>query len=119
MRDQQDSPAQAAGEVSAEPITPPATPHSMKPDIPQEITNDRLLGKIDPATDDQFVVIEPRYASRSGMYMHQQAYRAFVEMHQAARQEGISLTIMSAMRTFDHQKRIWNNKWNGSTILQG
>ncbi|MFO7977253.1 MAG: M15 family metallopeptidase, partial [Bacteroidales bacterium] len=75
--------------------------------------------KIDPATDDQFVVIEPRYANRSGIYMQQQAYRAFVEMHQAAHKEGINLTILSAMRTFDHQKRIWNNKWNGSTILQG
>lgn len=85
----------------------------------EKITASLLLGKVDPTTHEHFTEIDSRYASRSGMLMHRQAYQAFIEMHQAALQDDISLTIVSAMRTFDHQKRIWNNKWNGITVLQG
>lgn len=78
-----------------------------------------LLGQVDPASDQRLVIIDDRFASRSGMYIDKKAYAAFREMSAAASQQGIVLTIISAMRTFDHQKRIWNGKWNGSTLLQG
>lgn len=84
-----------------------------------EITTETLFGKVNPATDPSFVLIDERYASREGMYMLREAYDAFVEMHEAAREDGISLLVLSAMRTFDHQKRIWENKWNGRQALHG
>jgi LAS superfamily LD-carboxypeptidase LdcB len=78
-----------------------------------------LLGKIDPAAHDDFVRIEDRFASRPGMYMHKGAYAAFKEMHAAAAADGIKLVVISAMRTFNHQRRIWNDKWNGRQMLEG
>lgn len=84
-----------------------------------EITKEQLFGKIEPARHDDFVLIDSRYASRGGMYMHKEAYAAFIDMHAAAAQEGVILTIISAMRTFDHQRRIWENKWNGRQVLHG
>ncbi len=85
----------------------------------QEIEKKYLLGKIDPSKSDNMVLIDNRYASREGMFMHKEAYRAFLQMHEAAANDGIDLVIISAIRTFDNQKRIWENKWNGIQKLHG
>ncbi len=86
---------------------------------PEPIAIELLMGKVDPASDLQFVAIEAKYANRSGMFMHKEAYEAFVKMHEAARADGVNLVIVSAMRTFNHQRRIWNDKWNGRQMLEG
>ncbi|MFO7997355.1 MAG: M15 family metallopeptidase [Bacteroidales bacterium] len=78
-----------------------------------------LLGKVVPERDSLFMAVDERFATRTGMFMHREAYRSFVAMHRAAGDEGVNLVIVSAMRTFDHQKRIWENKWNGRQILHG
>lgn len=102
------------------PIT--ETQEDMEPQSPsttEPIAIDLLIGKTDPATDDLFVQVETRFANRSGMFMHKEAYEAFVKMHEAARADRVNLVIVSAMRTFNHQRRIWNDKWNGRQILEG
>lgn len=38
---------------------------------------------------------------------------AFKQMQQAARKEGLNLTICSSFRSFQRQRRIWNNKCSG------
>ena len=79
-----------------------------------------LIGK--PTTrqrDSLMVTIPATYANRAGMLMHRDAYQAFLEMHSAAKNDGITLTIVSAYRSFDHQTRIWENKWNGRQVLHG
>jgi zinc D-Ala-D-Ala carboxypeptidase len=98
------------------------TQEDMEPQIPEitePITLELLLGKVDPASDPQFVAVETKYANRPGMFMHKEAYEAFVKMHEAARADGVNLVVVSAMRTFNHQRRIWNDKWNGRQILEG
>jgi LAS superfamily LD-carboxypeptidase LdcB len=40
-------------------------------------------------------------------------------MVNAAKKEGMDLKIASATRNFDYQKNIWNNKWDGVTIVNG
>lgn len=106
--------------LQTSPIT--ETQEDMEPEIPEfiePITLELLLGKVDPASDTQFVAVEIKYASRSGMYMHREAYEAFVKMHAAAAADGVNLVIVSAMRTYNHQRRIWNDKWNGRQMLEG
>lgn len=77
-----------------------------------------LLGKASPSQRDLLMVsVAPGFGNRDGLLMHRDAYNAFMKMHQAAQQEGISLIIISAYRSFDHQKRIWENKWNGRQML--
>jgi zinc D-Ala-D-Ala carboxypeptidase len=82
-------------------------------------SRESLLGHVNPARDDNFVLIDAAYASRSGMYLRQEAYHAFVAMREAALADGIVLTVLSATRDFQHQKRIWENKWHGRQILHG
>ena len=83
------------------------------------ITLDDVMGKFIPAEDDDFVIIDMAYASRENMYLHKDTYSAFLKMHAAAKEDSINLTIRSATRNFYDQKRIWENKWNGNTLVEG
>lgn len=81
---------------------------------PETIVSDRfLMGKFSASKRSDFVRIHKRYASRKGMYMQKLAYDAFKAMHADAKSSGISLKIISASRSFYHQKSIWEAKWNG------
>lgn len=78
---------------------------------PSVITKEYLLGKYLPSEQPDFVEVEEALASRCGMYMRREAYEAFCRMAQEAAKEGIALTVLSAARTFWHQKEIWEAKW--------
>lgn len=80
-----------------------------------------LLGKFDPTTHPQFSKLSDQHAqgSAKGAYLRKEAYDAFIKMSEAAKKEGVELTIISATRNFDSQKRIWENKWEGRTLVEG
>lgn len=85
---------------------------------PKILDMNTLLGKIDH-NHDSLAPLDRSLANRNGMFMHHRALDAFRLMHEAAAAEGIQLTIISAFRSFDHQKRIWEDKWNGRQTLSG
>ena len=78
-----------------------------------------LLGHISPATDANFCSVRVPYADRGGLYLLDEVYEAFVRMHEAAGKDGIQLVIVSATRSFDAQKRIWEGKWTGARWVDG
>jgi LAS superfamily LD-carboxypeptidase LdcB len=82
-------------------------------------SKDFLMGKFDPATHPDFARIESQYTNKDEIYMHGQAYEAFLKMYAAAKQDGINLQIRSAARNFDYQKGIWERKWTGVTKVGG
>lgn len=90
-----------------------------KPKVNPEITIDYLMGKFSPQKHPDFVTIETKYASRAGMRLRKQTYESFLKMREAAAKDGLSLKILSATRPFDHQKRIWEAKWNGTRKVDG
>ncbi|MBC7884368.1 MAG: M15 family metallopeptidase [Saprospiraceae bacterium] len=79
---------------------------------------DYLMGKFDPATHPDFVVIPALYRDEEIRYIRKDVLGAFIKMYDAAAQLGIYLKIRSATRNFENQKRIWENKWTGRTILE-
>ena len=84
-----------------------------------EITKEWVLGKFEPATHNDFVEIQPRYADREGLYLHKETYRAFIEMWHAAQADSLNLQIRSATRNHEYQRGIWERKWTGKTLLEG
>lgn len=80
-----------------------------------------LLGRFGPATDSRFVNLTSAYASGSALngYLRRETFAAFQKMSDAAKSDGISLTIISATRNFAAQKTIWENKWTGKTKVGG
>ncbi|MBL0026175.1 MAG: M15 family metallopeptidase [Saprospiraceae bacterium] len=77
-----------------------------------------LMGKFDQKIHPDFTEIPLKYADRPDLYLRKDGYDAFVEMYNSALQEGIRIQIRSATRNFEDQKRIWENKWTGKTILE-
>ena len=73
-----------------------------------------LLGKFNPATDTNFVLIPEHMASNKSMYCHRETFHAYLAMRDSAQKEDITLTIVSATRNFDRQLQIWNRKWNSN-----
>lgn len=87
----------------------------------QQVDKNYLLGKFDPATHSQFSKLSDEHAqgSAKGGYLRKETYEAFVKMRDAAHKEGVELVIISATRNFESQKRIWENKWEGRTLVEG
>ncbi len=80
-----------------------------------------LLGQFDESKDAHFVKLGDTHTKGSavGKYLRKETYEAFVKMATAAKQEGVNLFIISATRNFDVQKGIWENKWEGRTLVEG
>lgn len=80
---------------------------------------DYIMGKFNPTKHKDFVVIANTHSSRAGMYLRKDAYKAFKEMYEAAKADGINFKIISATRNFASQKSIWEGKWTGTRLLEG
>lgn len=77
-----------------------------------------LMGKFDPASHPDFMVIPVKYRDDEIRYIRKDVMTAFIAMYDAAAKDGINFKIRSATRNFENQKRIWENKWTGKTILE-
>jgi len=87
-------------------------------EIDSSLTPEYLMGKFDPSKDDRFVKISPPYSS-ADMYGRKEMFESFKLMQAAAKKDKISLTIVSATRTYDMQKAIWEGKWNSKKPVDG
>ncbi|MBK9734895.1 MAG: M15 family metallopeptidase [Saprospiraceae bacterium] len=87
-------------------------------EIDQTFDIDYLMGKFDPAEHTNFTTIPPQYRDEEVRYIRKDVLRAFINMFNSAAKEGIHFKIKSATRNFENQKRIWENKWTGRTILE-
>ena len=83
------------------------------------ISKFNLLGKIIPSKDTNFIALDQKYTSKKGFYLRKEAYKAFIKMFDAAQKEGVKLSVISATRTFNEQKWIWDGKWTGKTLYYG
>jgi len=88
-----------------------------------QLTTDKnyLLGRFDPSTDSRFIQLNSTHAQGSALngFLRKETFEAFQKMAKAAKKDGVNLVIISATRSFDSQKRIWENKWNGKTKVEG
>jgi len=118
---------ETAPEAPVEPPTTEATISTESPEtdwlskilgpVPTEITY--LTGQFDPATHPDFTGIAATYTNKTGIFLRKDTYEAFKRMHSDAAKEGIVLTIVSATRNFESQKRIWEEKWTGKRQVDG
>ncbi len=84
-----------------------------------EIDKQLLLGKANARANPLFVLASTQHAKSENIYLLAEVYEAFKKMYSAAQSDGVRLIIISGFRDFDHQVRIWNNKWNGIQMLEG
>jgi len=73
-----------------------------------------LLGHFRPDTTTDFVLLPCKLTDGRTAYLRSEAAEALERMVQAARDADIRLTVISATRSFDQQRTIWNGKFSGS-----
>ena len=97
-----------------------ALPPAVRASDTEKIDSKYLLGMINkPSRDALFTKVDKRYTENRMLYMHKEAYQAFIKMQDAAEKSGVKLTIKSALRTFHNQKVIWEQKWLGKRKVDG
>jgi D-alanyl-D-alanine carboxypeptidase len=77
-----------------------------------------LVGDV-AASDPVFVKIPATYSDGNTRYGHKDAVTALAKMFDAAKADGIELKVVSGFRSFRDQKRIWEDKWTGKTLVEG
>jgi len=78
-----------------------------------------LMGKFNPAKEISFAEIAIPYGNREGLYVREETYAAYINMYNAALKEGVKLSVISATRSFEAQKGIWEAKWTGKRMVDG
>jgi LAS superfamily LD-carboxypeptidase LdcB len=86
-----------------------AVPGNTSPSI--QVDNDYLTGHFVPGSRPDFVTVGKPYSNKPGMMLRKEAFEAFKKMWDAAKKDGIELSIISSTRTFEQQKAIWEGKW--------
>jgi zinc D-Ala-D-Ala carboxypeptidase len=95
--------------------TPPAADPAA---APNHVPLNYLIGRSDPSKDPAFARIPDKYLGGSRVWGHKDAVAAFVRMAEAAAANGYPLKVVSAFRSFDDQKEIWDDKWTGKTPVE-
>lgn len=80
-----------------------------------DISKEHLLGKYQPDKDSLFVNVPQKYCLLRVEYIHKDVIKPFIAMYEAAAKEGVNLGIISAVRTFDVQKWLWNQRYYSSS----
>ncbi len=112
----EESPTPQAGVKS--PQRPKEAPHRRPGSAVSGFTIDYLMGKFDPAQHPDFVAVDAKYTDGDPYFLRKETYAAFEKMWEAAKTDGINLSIISATRNFDRQKQIWEAKWTGARRIE-
>lgn len=83
------------------------------------VDKSHLLGQFRAEEHASFGPVPADFADETGYYLELETLHAFLRMADAAAQDDINLTIVSATRNFERQKQIWENKWFGRTLTNG
>ena len=70
-----------------------------------------LLGKFDPKTYDDFIIVKKEYHRKESMYLQKDTLKSFLNMRNQALNDNINLKIVSGTRNFEDQKLIWEQKY--------
>jgi LAS superfamily LD-carboxypeptidase LdcB len=88
--------------------------------IPEQIdTINYLLGDFKPSTSNGFTSIKAPITDGRSTWLRKETTNAFLKMQSAAKKEGIHLFIVSAFRSFNAQRTIFDGKFTGSRLVGG
>ncbi|MCX7632559.1 MAG: M15 family metallopeptidase [Turneriella sp.] len=101
-----------------------AQPHHTPKVYPQSVgTEDSTLqilrGKFNPEEEENFVPLPQKYSPGRRQYLQQKTLEALERLAAAAKQAGYQLRVISATRTYDEQKAIWEHKFLGWRLVGG
>lgn len=100
------------------PFTDPASPTlqqspTLAPLEAPEIASDGQLGAVHGKGKGNLVAVDKRYTAKAEM-VHNQVLNPLMQLIRQAERDGVRLSIVSAYRSYDHQRGIWERKWGNS-----
>lgn len=95
------------------PPNPSPTPISNEPPQITQVYNEQL-GRVHGIDNQDELIVIPSRLTQKEEFIHADAYQSLMGLVKAAERDGIRLTVVSAYRSYDHQKRIWENKWGNA-----
>lgn len=89
--------------------------------IHAQVANKLLIGDVEPKDNPRFKQIPSAFIKQQGRtyYLHKQALDSLTRMMNQAKSEGVQLKVISAFRSFNDQKWIWEAKWDGRRAVNG
>ena len=82
-----------------------------------KIDKEFLMGKVSPVKSGYFVKLNSKNCvGGKEIFVLKEVEEPLLKMINAAEKDGISLKVISGLRTFNHQKSIWEKKWNSYSI---
>jgi LAS superfamily LD-carboxypeptidase LdcB len=88
--------------------------------IPKNINKkDYLLGNFRSTKKNDFKQIPKKYTDGRKMYLRTEVVDKYIEMAKAAKKDGVILKCVSAFRSFNHQKSIFEGKYLGKRLVGG
>ena len=73
------------------------------------------LSQVHGAGNESELVSLPSKYTRKNEQIHKDVYDPLMAMIAAAQKDGVSLSVVSAYRSYKRQKQIWENKWGGAS----
>ncbi len=78
-----------------------------------------LLGKFEADTTSDFVLLPSGLTGGETAYLRREPAAALARMAQAALDSGVVLTVVSATRSYERQRAIWEGKFEGTRLSNG
>lgn len=92
--------------------------HSAKPSHEDLIFEDTVskgkLSALNGAGGREHLVRVPDGLTQKPELVHRSVYNPMLAMIQSAAQDGVRLSVVSAFRSYEHQKSIWERKWGNT-----
>lgn len=92
--------------------TPPTQP-APPPTLDNQLQSGQL-GKVHGMGNANELVAVPKALTKKDEWVHKAVYDPLMALIAHAKADGITLSVLSAYRSYDHQKRIWEKKWGDS-----
>lgn len=87
--------------------------------VQTEYSIDTLKGAYNPAQNPDFATLPPAASLKQNLYLQKPVIDAFLKMAAEAAKSGVNLYILSATRSFEAQKNIWESKFTGRRLVDG
>ncbi len=81
--------------------------------LPDSLLKFHLLGKCDFTKDTCFIEISSKFrtSTENIIYLQKEVCNKFIEMHNAAKKDSVTILIHSGARNFKDQKELWEYRW--------
>lgn len=83
-------------------------------EIEQFPTKEFLTGKVDYSKNKDFIKISEGELAVQDIWLPKEVFGMFLAMRHHAKQDGITLQLLSGARSYEHQVRVWNRRWKGN-----